>query len=105
VASLARRLARDLQLAPGPAGKLAASFFHTTQEDLQSLASAAQAGDAKRVAFLAHHVKGAAAFLGIEAIRALAESLERRAAAGDLQSASGLLAGIGAELRRLESER
>ena len=103
-ASLAERLARDLQLDPGAAASLAASFLRATREDLGGLQAAVRAADAQRVAALAHHIKGAAANLEVEGLRRPAEALERRARAGDLAPASGLLAEIAAELSRLEAE-
>jgi HPt (histidine-containing phosphotransfer) domain-containing protein len=104
MASLAERLARDLQLEPGPAAALAASFLDATREDLAGLHVAVRAADAKRVAALAHHIKGAAANLEVEDIRRRAEALEMRARAGDLAPAAGLLSGIAAELGRLDAE-
>ena len=104
MASLAERLARDLQLDPGVAAALAVSFLRATREDLEGLQAAFRAVDAQRVAALAHHIKGAAANLEVEGIRRPAEDLETRARAGDLAPAAGLLAGIAAELSRLEAE-
>ena len=98
------RLVRDLELEPGSAAALAASFLRATREDLKKLQAAAQAGDARGVAAVAHHVKGAAANLEVEPIRSRSEALERRARAGDLATAAELLSEIGAELRRLEAE-
>lgn len=104
MATLAERLARDLLLDPGSAAALAASFVHATREDLERLQAAVRAGDAGAIASLAHHVKGAAANLEIEAIRSRAEALELRVSAGDFAPLTGLLAGMNAELRRLEAE-
>jgi len=104
MATLAERLARDLLLDPGSAAALASSFVRATREDLEGLQAAVRAGDGGAIASLAHHVKGAAANLEIEAIRSRAEALELRASAGDFAPLAGLLAGMNSELRRLEAE-
>ncbi len=102
--AFAERLARELAMDSGPAAALAASFLRATRDDLKKLQSAAQAGQAPRVASLAHHVKGAAAGLEVEPIRSRAVELERLASAGELARVPELLCGIEAELRRLETE-
>jgi HPt (histidine-containing phosphotransfer) domain-containing protein len=88
----------------GQAAALAAGFLRTTREDLARLRDAAQAGQASRLSSLAHHIKGAAAGLEVEPIRSRAAELERLALAGELAGTPALLAGIDAELRKLESE-
>jgi HPt (histidine-containing phosphotransfer) domain-containing protein len=98
------RLARELELEPASAAALAAGFLRATREDVQKLRAAVLAGDARLVAALAHHVKGAAANLEVEPIRSRSEALEGQARTGDLARAGELLSGIGAELQRLETE-
>lgn len=99
----AERLVRELELEPGRAAALAASFLRATREDLVKLQAAALAANAPRVASLAHHVKGAAASLEVEAIRSRAAALERAARAGELGCAADLLSGIESELELLEA--
>jgi len=101
--AFAERLARELELEPATAAALAENFLRATRDDLRKLQAAVLAGDARLVAALAHHVKGAAANLEVESIRSRCESLERQARTGDLARAGELLSGIGAEVRRLEA--
>jgi len=57
-------------------------FRDSSQGDFESLRQAAEAGDAEGVVAAAHSLKGAAASLGIEGIRALALEMETEARNG-----------------------
>jgi HPt (histidine-containing phosphotransfer) domain-containing protein len=89
------RIAEDLGLDLEQADALLRTLLRATREDLEGLRGAVAAQQAGSVASLAHHVKGAAANLEIEELRAAAERLETLGREGQLDGAA-------AELLRLE---
>ncbi len=54
-------------------------FTENTDETIKSLAEAAKSGDLETVAATAHSIKGSAANLSVERVRALASDLEQLA--------------------------
>jgi two-component system sensor histidine kinase EvgS len=84
---IAESLGLDLAAVEG----LAATFLAASEKDLGELEAAVSSGDAQSVARLAHHIKGAAAALEVEPIRAEAEALEREGKAGSLEEANAHL--------------
>ncbi len=56
----------------------------SSQEDLQKIKAALQAGDGNGVADAAHSIKGASASLGFEGLRAVAYKFEKRGRAAEL---------------------
>ena len=63
--------------------ELLALFRDSSAQDYEQLCRAAEANDADGVVAAAHSIKGAAASLGIEAVRQLALEMESRARQGD----------------------
>ena len=102
-----QELARSLELDVEVVEKLAATFVAETQKDLWELEQALATGDGPLVARAAHHVKGAAAALELETIRAEAAALEAQGREGRLEGAAprvsrlrDSLAALSAALRR-----
>jgi len=75
-------------------------FEQKAQADVAALAESVRAGDAERIAFLAHAMKGAAANLSAKALRQAAFELETLARSGDLSQAEPALLRLQTELRR-----
>lgn len=69
----------------------------SSKSDLQKITDGLAAGDAEAVANAAHSIKGAAASLGVEGLRAVAHDIEKKGRAGQLEmidvSALGELVG------------
>lgn len=69
----------------------------SSKSDLQKITDGLAAGDAEAVANAAHSIKGAAASLGVEGLRAVAHDIEKNGRAGQLEmidvSALGELVG------------
>jgi HPt (histidine-containing phosphotransfer) domain-containing protein len=97
-------LARSLDLDVEVVRKLAATFLSATEQDLLELQKALAAQDAAAVSRVAHHIKGAAAALELEDIRAEAERLERQARAGRLDDGEAGLAALREHLAALTDE-
>lgn len=66
-------------------------FHESSANDLHKIKVNAASGDAAAMGDAAHSIKGAAASLGIEGIRAVAENLEKAGRSGDLERASSLM--------------
>ncbi|RJX27313.1 MAG: Hpt domain-containing protein [Desulfurivibrio sp.] len=66
-------------------------FHDSSAGDLARIKEGAARGDAVAMGDAAHSIKGAAASLGIESIRAVAAELEEAGRSGNLQAATQLL--------------
>jgi len=96
-------LAALLQRSMGQRGfveRVLTKFETKAREDLESIEQGVQAGDAERIAFLAHGLKGAAANLSAEALRDVAAKMERVSRSGDLEGLKEDLRTLRKELRR-----
>jgi HPt (histidine-containing phosphotransfer) domain-containing protein len=97
------RIAEDLGLELAQAEALLRTLVRATREDLQGLRRAVTARQAHTVASLAHHIKGAAANLEIEELRAPAERLEALGRQEQLTGADAELLNLERELEALEA--
>ncbi len=77
------------------------TFLRETTRDVTELKDACRAGDATRIARLAHRIKGSAGELGAQALRSQAASLETIGRASDLSQAADRMAALQAEFDRL----
>ena len=100
---LRSRVAEELGVEPAQAEELLRTLLRVSREDLEALRRAAAAGQPDSVAHLAHHVKGAAANLEIEDLRAATERLEALAKQGQLASAAAEIEAVERALRGLET--
>jgi HPt (histidine-containing phosphotransfer) domain-containing protein len=91
-------IAESLGLDLAAVERLASTFLAASEQDLEELEAAVNAGDPQAVARLAHHIKGAAAALEMEPIRAEAEALERKGRAATLKGANDQLSRLRAHL-------
>jgi PAS domain S-box-containing protein len=77
-------------------------FLEDASGQVRKLAAAIEAGQSQAVMEEAHSIKGAAANLGADGVASLALRLEEMGRRGDLSGAAATLAGLKAELSRLE---
>jgi HPt (histidine-containing phosphotransfer) domain-containing protein len=96
-AGMLARLMGDEQLL----SVIAAGFATDMSQQIEGLRDRLAAGDSNGAARQAHTVKGAAANVGGERLRAAARQLEEAAAQGDLQAAQNWLAELETEFNRL----
>jgi CheY-like chemotaxis protein/HPt (histidine-containing phosphotransfer) domain-containing protein len=96
-ASLLARLMDDDELASA----VVSGFLEDAPKLITTLGTCLRAGDAQGVHHQAHTIKGAAATVGGEAVRAVAADIERAAADGDLQVAGLRFPDLEAEFVRL----
>jgi len=101
MSDLKSRVAKSLDLEPEQAEGLLRTLLQASREDLESLRRAVAAGQADGVASLAHHIKGAAANLEIEELRAPAARLEALGRQASLAGAEAELIALEAALRNL----
>ena len=78
------------------------SFLDDIPQRLTLLKGCLENGDAASVTLQAHTIKGAAATVGGEALRAVAAEIERAAKTGDVSSAKGHMADLEIQLNRLQ---
>jgi HPt (histidine-containing phosphotransfer) domain-containing protein len=78
------------------------SFLDDIPQRLTLLKECLENGDAAGVTLQAHTIKGAAATVGGEALRAVAAEIERAAKTGDVSSAKGHMADLEVQLNRLQ---
>jgi HPt (histidine-containing phosphotransfer) domain-containing protein len=86
---------------PGFLKGLVDEFLAHADRSVDQLRSAADAGDAKRLADLAHALKGSAANLGARALSAHAAEIERAGKAGEPRAARDPVEAAAAELARV----
>jgi CheY-like chemotaxis protein len=86
------------------ADKLLAKLHARLGTDLNEIKAAVDAGDAEQLARSAHRLKGAAANLSAEALRAVAGDLEALGRSGDVGAARDVLARLKYEGRRFLQE-
>lgn len=86
------------------AAQVAGVFLTDIPERLAALRSALDAADAKTAERAAHSIKGAAATVGGEALRAAAFECELLGRAGDFAALRGKLPALQEQYARLESE-
>lgn len=79
-------------------------MLEQSRELVRTMGEALARGDAAAVRLAAHTIRGSAANLDAEPLRAAAERLEERARAGELGDGAALCAAVAAELERLASE-
>ncbi|NER78787.1 MAG: Hpt domain-containing protein [Leptolyngbya sp. SIO1D8] len=84
------------------AAEICQIFLEDFPNDLQALQTGLQAGDASHVEYTAHGIKGAAANVGGEALRAVALKIEKAAKVGDLAAAEHHLAELETQFARLQ---
>jgi signal transduction histidine kinase/HPt (histidine-containing phosphotransfer) domain-containing protein/ActR/RegA family two-component response regulator len=96
---LLRRLMNDRELA----GAVIRGFLEDCPLQLAVLSARVSEADAPGARRQAHRIKGAAAAVAAEALRARAWEVEQAAAAGDLQCAGALLPGATEEFARLRT--
>ncbi len=84
------------------ASKLVAKFCARLESELTELIKAFTAGDAVELASLAHRLKGAAATLSAEPLRALVSDLEQLAKQEKLSNAAQFVENIKREAARLK---
>jgi CheY-like chemotaxis protein/HPt (histidine-containing phosphotransfer) domain-containing protein len=80
------------------AGELAEIFLEELQPRMDEMGSAIRDGDAERVRFAAHALRGSAASLSATQVTASTGALEAMARAGDLSKAGGVFASLQGEL-------
>lgn len=78
-------------------------FHDSSASDLAKIKEGAAQGDAGVMGDASHSIKGAAASLGIESIRAVASELEKAGRSGDLAGAKKLLPDLESLLRQFKS--
>ena len=87
----------------GVARQVIAGFLNDVPWQLRSMKKRLDAGDAQGARLLAHTLKGAAATVSAEALRAIALAMERAAAAGQCDHCGELLPRAIEEFERLKS--
>lgn len=80
-------LLREILDQPELVGRLLNMFVGETKKDIENLAAALGLNDATRVAIIAHRIKGSAATIGAEPLRAQAARIEGFGRQGQLQQA------------------
>ncbi|MBN2875278.1 MAG: response regulator, partial [Spirochaetales bacterium] len=83
---------------------ICAAFIEDSPSQLANLEAALESGDVATAERAAHSIKGAAANVGGERVRALAYQIEKDAHIGALDAARSRLAGLGAGLKELQDE-
>ena len=83
------------------AGELAEIFLQELAPRMREIENGIKAGDAERVRFTAHALRGSAASLSASAVSTVAESLETMARGGELSGAKPVLASLKKESRKL----
>jgi HPt (histidine-containing phosphotransfer) domain-containing protein len=96
-------LAENLGLDEETTRQLLQTFIKATAGELVKLGQAMAKGETAQVAELAHHIKGAAANLELETMRAAALKLELWAKAGSLESGETVSQTLTAELSALKT--
>jgi histidine phosphotransfer protein HptB len=84
------------------ARRVAEAFVESMPQQLAALATAVNSFDAKATMFAAHSIKGAAANVGVVAVRELASNLEKLGVSGDIATASGLLPELAATFQAVK---
>ncbi|MFO7749928.1 MAG: Hpt domain-containing protein [Desulfobacteraceae bacterium] len=79
-----KKMADVLDVSEADFLELAALFVTTCSSDLAKIETGLAAGDAEKVAFAAHSIKGAAGNLGFAGLAAIARTMETSARAGSL---------------------
>jgi HPt (histidine-containing phosphotransfer) domain-containing protein len=97
------KLLDELRDQPELITRLLHVFATETEKDINNLAAAIAELDSARVKNIAHRLKGSAATVGAEPLRAEAERIEGYGNQGQLQQASDRMLFLHAELRRLYS--
>jgi HPt (histidine-containing phosphotransfer) domain-containing protein len=77
-----------------------AGFFEEIPELILRLHKSATQGDAPNVVALAHHIKGASANLGANALSQIAARIEKLAKQGDILQVTALMSELHAEIDR-----
>jgi PAS domain S-box-containing protein len=85
----------------GLADRIAGCFVEDAAERLAGLETAAATGDAETLLRLVHTLKGAAALVGGLRARAVCQRAETALRNGEVAAATGLVAGVTAEIRAL----
>ena len=96
---LMERLMGDRSLA----GKIVAGFLQDAPSQLRRLGEKLEQGDADGARRQAHMLKGAAATVSADALRALALAVENAARAGELERAASLLPRMSGEFEQLKT--
>lgn len=81
-----------------------AALISDTSQQLQALERALEQADAKETARLAHYSKGACANVGATSTAELLQVIEKKAAAGDLQSCTVPFESLRQEFQKLRTE-
>jgi CheY-like chemotaxis protein/HPt (histidine-containing phosphotransfer) domain-containing protein len=79
------------------------AYLENAGQQVAALREAVASGDAAAIARRAHAVKGEAATVGGERVRAIAQVMEQRGKAGDAAGAGAPMAELDAEFRRLRA--
>jgi len=85
------------------AGTVLAGFLRNVPSQLRNLRARIEEADAPGSRLQAHALKGAAATVGAESLRAMALAIEQAGAAGQLDRCDELLSRAGEELERFKS--
>jgi HPt (histidine-containing phosphotransfer) domain-containing protein len=80
------------------------TLISDTSQQFRALARALAQADAKEIARLAHYSKGACANVGATSTAELLQLIEKKAAAGDLQSCSIPFESLQQEFQKLRTE-
>jgi CheY-like chemotaxis protein/HPt (histidine-containing phosphotransfer) domain-containing protein len=83
--------------------ELLPTYLDTTEQNMASLITAVQTGQAEESARLAHAVRGAAMNLGANQLANVARELERAARSPDMGAAASLLPGVRSEYNRMRA--
>ncbi len=83
--------------------ELVGLFNDASASDLASMKDGFSNNDLQAMADAAHSIKGAAASMGIEGVRAVAASLEKAGRSGDVENVDVLMANLGDLLDQFES--
>ena len=86
---------------PALVAKMFEVFLIEEPQRLADIRAALDQGDAERLRFLVHSLKGAAAALGAERLRDCCLALEMAAKSGDLSLAPARFADLGTEMERV----
>lgn len=97
------KLLDELRDQPELITRLLHVFATETEKDINDLAAAIAGLDSARVRSIAHRLKGSAATVGAEPLRAEAERIEGYCRQGQLQQASDRMSCLYAELKRFYS--
>ena len=84
------------------ARKIMEGFLEDIPKQIETLKTYLKAGDTTRTERQSHTIKGAAANMGGEAMRAAAHEMEKMARAGDLEAVVARLPGLEAQFARLK---